>query len=207
MKIDRAIETTLESLRSHGFKAEFVADREAAKRRLLELIPENATVGIPGSRTVREIGIDVALRDRGNELYDHWREGISPEQSLQCRKAQLTCDVLLTSTNALSQTGELINRDGIGNRAAAMIFGPGKVIVVAGINKIVKRRNNGVKRIKRIAAPIRARELNLDTPCMESGECEDCDHEQRICRATVILERRPSLTDITVIIVGEDLGN
>jgi hypothetical protein len=203
--MDQKIEKTIKALQNHGFAAEYAADRAGAKARLLELIPTGATVGVPGSRTVRETGIVEALKSRGEQVFDHWTA--PAEDSLAVRKSQLACDVLLVSTNALTEAGELVNRDGIGNRVAAMVFGPRQVVVVAGRNKLVADLLAAEARIRRIAAPRRAKELNLQTPCVKAGECQDCNHAQRICRATVILLRRPSLTPIRVMVVGEDLGN
>lgn len=203
--MDEKIEKTIKALQKHGFAAEFAADREEAKKRLLELIPAGATVGVPGSKTVREIGVIPALQERGEQVFDHWTA--APADQLSVRKSQLTCDVLLVSTNALTEQGELVNRDGIGNRVAAMVFGPRQVMVVAGRNKIVPDLAAAEERIRRIAAPRRAQEMNLPTPCVKAGECQDCNHALRICRATVILHRRPSLTNMRVIVVGEELGN
>jgi len=203
--MDEKIEKTLQGLRKHGFEAEAVANRAECRARLLELIPAGATVGVPGSRTVRETGIVEALKSRGEQLFDHWTA--PAEDSLAVRKSQLGCDVLLVSTNALTERGELVNRDGIGNRAAAMVFGPRQVVVVAGKNKIVADLEAAEERIRKIAAPRRAKELNLQTPCVAKGECQDCNHAQRICRATVIIHRRPSLTPMRVIVIDEDLGN
>jgi len=205
MKMEAKIERTLKSLRKHGFEAEAVANRAECLARLLELVPIGATVGIPGSRTVRQTGIVEALQARGEEVFDHWTA--ADEDSLAVRKSQLNCDVLLVSTNALTEQGELVNRDGIGNRVAAMVFGPRQVVVVAGKNKLVPDLEAAEERIKKIAAPRRAKELKLRTPCVKAGECRDCNHVQRICRATVVLHRRPSLTPIRVIVVNEDLGN
>jgi hypothetical protein len=97
--------------------------------------------------------------------------------------------------------------DGIGNRVAATIFGPGRVVIVAGRNKIVPTLSAGRKRIMNIAAPKRARELEIKTPCAQTGVCSNCDVPDRICRVEVILHRAPSLTPIAVIVVDEDLGN
>lgn len=205
--MDEIIEKTMTALKKHGFRAEFVKDRAAAKEMMLTLIPAGAKVGVPGSASVRATGIVEALREKGHELYDHWAPGLSPADGLKLRKQQLLCDVLLTSTNALTASGELVNMDGIGNRAGAMIFGPGKVIIVAGKNKIVPDLAAGRDRIKTIAAPRRAKELNLNTPCAKDGVCNDCNTPIRICRAEVILHRAPTLTPIIVIIVDEELGN
>ena len=130
--MDGVIENTINALKKHGFKAEFAKNREECKDKILALVPQGASVGIPGSASVRATGVVEALKARGHELYDHWQTDLSHAESFRIRKQQLGSDVLLTSTNALSMTGELVNMDGIGNRVAAMIFGPKRVIVCAG---------------------------------------------------------------------------
>jgi hypothetical protein len=100
----------------------------------------------------------------------------------------------------------LINIDGVGNRVNASVFGPGKVIMVVGYNKIVEDVQEAIKRIKNVSSPLNARRLNIDVPCAKIGRCVDCNSPNRICRAVVIHERRPTLTDMLVIIVGEELG-
>jgi hypothetical protein len=102
--------------------------------------------------------------------------------------------------------GELVNIDGSGNRVNSTVFGPGKVILVAGYNKIVGDVQEAIKRIRNVAAPINAKRLNVDVPCAKLAKCVDCNSPNRICRVVVIHERRPSLTDILIILVGEELG-
>lgn len=196
----------VEALKSHGFEALYVEDREKARTELLQRIPSNARVGIGGSMTIRELGIIEELEKRDNLLYNHWKPGLAPEEILKIRKAHLTCDLFLTSTNALTLNGELISTDGIGNRICAMTFGPSQVIVVAGINKLVKDISAGLQRIREIATPQTVKEANLAIPCVQTGFCADCNSPQRACRATIILERRPLLTEMLVIVVGEELG-
>jgi len=203
--MDERVEKTIKALEKHAFRAIYVKDRDEARERILEMAKGCKSVGVGGTATVRATGVVEALKELGHEMYDHWV--VPPAESLAVRKAQMTADLFLTSTNALTMTGELVNREGMGNRTNSMTFGPGKVIVVAGINKIVPDVAAGLERIKKIAAPIRARELNMNTPCVKKGECQDCNTPQRICRITIIHERRPMLTDVIVIIVGEELGN
>jgi hypothetical protein len=102
--------------------------------------------------------------------------------------------------------GELVNIDGAGNRVNGTIFGPGKVIVVAGYNKIVEDVQEAIKRTKNVAAPMNAKRANLDVPCAKLGRCVDCNSPNRICRVVVIHERKPMLTNILIILVGEELG-
>ena len=115
---------------------------------------------------------------------------------LEIRKSQMTSDLFLSSVNAVTLNGELVNIDGIGNRVNSTVFGPGKVILVAGYNKIVDDVQEGIKRIKNVAAPLNARRLNIDVPCAKLGKCVDCNSPNRICRVIVIHERKPSLTDM-----------
>jgi hypothetical protein len=146
------------------------------------------------------------LEAQGYTLYDHWKPGLSKENILEIRKSQMTSELFLSSSNAVTLQGELVNIDGIGNRVNSINFGPGKVILVVGYNKIVDDVQEAIKRIKNIAAPFNARRLNVDVPCAKVGKCVDCNSPNRICRVIVIHERKPSLTDILIILVGEELG-
>lgn len=205
MEIDEKVSTTLKALENHSFKALYAENRDKARERIIELAEGCKSIGVGGTATVRATGVVDAFREQGLEVFDHWATD-KPAESIAARKAQMTADLFITGSNAVTMTGELINREGVGNRTNAMTFGPGKVIVVAGINKIVPDIHAGLERIKKIAAPGRAKQLGLKTPCVEEGECADCNTPQRICRVTVIHERRPVLTDVTVIIIGEELG-
>jgi len=204
--MDEVIEKTMNALKKHMFNPVYVKDKEEAKQKVLEMVPKGATVGIPGSSSVRATGVVEEL-EKDHELFDHWKEGLSMPEQMQARKKQLTCDVLLTSANAVSMTGELVNMDGFGNRVAPMLYGPAKVIIVAGKNKIAEDLDAARERIKKVAAPKRAKELNVKVPCAEKGECTDCNVPMRICRAETIIHRQPSMTPTTVIIVDEELGN
>ncbi len=205
-KDEEKVNRTIKSLKDHDFEAIYVKNKKEACTQIIKHISPTAKVGVGGSATIREIGIIPRLEEQGNVIYDHWKEGLSPEQILELRKAQMTSDVFLSSTNALTETGELVNREGVGNRTNSMCFGPGKVIIAAGINKIVPDIHSALKRIKEIAAPLRNKSLNTANPCVETGVCQDCNLPTRICRITLILERRPVLTDMLVVIVGESLG-
>ena len=161
---------------------------------------------MPGSATLRALGLVEGLKQKGAHLLDHWDDSLTFEETLRIRKDQLLCDVLLSSVNAVTETGELVSRDGIGNRTSAMTFGPAKVFLLAGIQKIVPDLHAAFRRINEIAAPMRAKSLNLNLPCTKTTGCVNCNDPNRICRATLILHRRPMLTDITVILIGETLG-
>jgi hypothetical protein len=204
--IEERAKKAVEKLVAHDFKALYVKRRQEAVEEILKYITPKQSVGAGGSVTIRELGILGQLEARGHTLYDHWKPGVPKENILGIRKSQMTSDLFLGSVNAVTMNGELVNIDGVGNRVNSTIFGPGKVILVAGYNKIVEDVQEGIKRIKDIAAPINARRLNIDVPCAKLGRCVDCNSPNRICRVVVIHERKPSLTDILVILVGEELG-
>ena len=200
-------EESAKNLMWHGFDVLKVPGRSTACDEMLKRIPPFRTVGVGGSVTIREVGILERLKEQGNTLYDHWTPGLSPEESLKIRKAQQSCDVYLTSANAITLEGEIVNVDGYCNRVSSMTFGCGEVIVIAGKNKLVRDVPEALQRIKNIAAPLNARRFGADTPCAKLGRCVDCDSPGRICRGTLILERRPFATKMLVIIVvHEDLG-
>jgi len=118
----------------------------------------------------------------------------------------MNSDVYLTGTNALTIDGKLVNEDATGNRVASMIFGPRQVIVIAGINKIVKDVDSALERIEMHAAPMNSRRLKYPNPCAETGFCSDCSGERRICNIVTIMRKKPAQTEVTVIVVGEEMG-
>ena len=204
--MEERIKKTIESLRAHAFPVEYVAGKKEAAELVLKYIPADAAVGVGGSLTIRDLGLIEALTKRGHTVYDHSAEGLAPQEALATRIKQMTCDCFLCSVNAIARTGELVSIDGVGNRINAMNFGPKKVIIVAGINKIADDLPKALERVRNVAAPQNARRLGLVLPCAKTGRCEDCNSPQRICRSILIMERRPLLTDITIVLVHEELG-
>lgn len=196
----------LKNLSKHEFETIKVPNRLSAAAEIMKRIPPSKTVGVGGSVTLREIGIIEKLQEQGNVIYDHWKQGLSKEENLSTRKMQLTSDVFLTSANAVTSSGEIVNIDGFGNRISSMMFGPKEVIIVVGCNKIVRDLPEAMQRIKTVAAPMNAKRFGADTPCAKLGKCMDCDSPQRICRGTLIMERRPFSTPTLVVMVMEDLG-
>jgi hypothetical protein len=197
---------TIKNLIKHEFEAIKVSERLSAVDEIMKRIPPTKTVGVGGSVTLREIGIIDKLQEQGNVIYDHWKQGLSKEESLRIRKMQQSSDVFLTSANAVTSNGEIVSVDGFGNRISSMMFGPKEVMIVAGYNKIVRGIPEAMHRIKTLAAPMSAKRFGADTPCTRLGKCMDCDLPQRICRGTLIMERRPFATPTLVVIVMADLG-
>lgn len=191
---------------NHRFDAHFVQTPQAALNLVMEWTEPFERFGFGGSDTINALGIKTILKEKGKRLFDHNDEELSSETSLEYRKKQSSCDCFLCSANAISQTGEIVNMDGIGNRTNAMTFGPRKVIIVAGINKVTQDLDSALRRIREVAAPMRAKSLGMDTPCALTGRCTDCNVPMRICNITAILHRKPMMTDISVIIVNEPMG-
>ena len=196
----------VKALQRNGFTALYAETAQRARDKILKLIPKGAAVGVGGSITLRQIGILPKLAKLGHQMYDHWTPGLSLEEGLAVRRAQLACDVFLSSANALTLDGKIVCVDGVGNRVAAMTFGPEKVIIAAGANKITRDLDDALRRVKEVAAPPTLKELGLALPCTETGSCQDCKSPQRGCRVTMILERKPFFTDTTVVVIGEALG-
>ncbi|MCD6304960.1 MAG: lactate utilization protein [Deltaproteobacteria bacterium] len=199
-------EACVRNLRKHGFDACLVHSRDEARELVLGMISGYETFGFGGSDTIRCLGLVEAFKAAGKTVYDHWQDGLTKQEDLEIRLQQGRCDCFLCSANAIAVTGEIINVDGIGNRTNAMTFGPKKVFIIAGMNKVTADLESGLKRIREVAGPMRARSLGMETPCAGTGICTDCNAPQRICRATLILHRRPLLTDISVILINESLG-
>lgn len=199
-------ERCIHNLKRHGFDAYFTDTVQEANKLVMSMVAGYETFGFGGSDTIRQTGLVDAIRSEGKTLYNHWQEGISKEQDLDIRLMQGRCDCFFCSANAITVSGEVVNVDGIGNRTNAMSFGPKRIFIIAGINKVTQDLEMAFKRIKEIAAPMRAKSLQIKTPCAETGICTDCNVPQRICRITTILHRKPMLTDITIILINQNLG-
>ena len=193
-------------LEKNGFTAAYFSDRASAAAHLLSLVPDGAGVGFGGSMTIQGMDLKQQLTQKGCVLLDHGIAGLTPEERKDIRRKQLHADVFLCSSNAVTMQGEIVNVDGTGNRVAAMMFGPERVIIAVGTNKLVNTRDEAHARIKAVAAPANNKRLNYPNPCMESGHCMDCRSKSRICNLTTIISRRPPLTDIHVLVIGEPLG-
>ena len=199
------METVARSLKENHFNpVEFVEKADNATQVVLDMIPLEATVGFAGSMSVTQINVYSPLKKRGTTCVGLVGPSRSPREDW--RRPTLHADVLLASSNAVTLDGKLVNIDGTGNRVAGMIFGPKKVILVIGMNKIVHDVNEAIDRIKNVIAPYHAMTLGRKTPCATELRCTDCRSPERICNITTIIEKKPSSTDIAIVLVGEDLG-
>ena len=199
-------ERCVKALKDHGFDAHFVSTVGEARDLILKMVSGYETFGFGGSHTTRALGVKETLQAKGKILFDHWEGNLFGEENRKIRLAQGRSDCFICGANAVSATGEIVNVDGVGNRTAAMTFGPKKVIIVAGMNKVRPDLGSALERIKEVAGPMRAKSLNLDTPCAKTGVCSDCNAPKRICEVTTILHRKPWMTDISVVLINESLG-
>ncbi|MCD6261647.1 MAG: lactate utilization protein [Deltaproteobacteria bacterium] len=197
---------TVQNLNKHDFNAHFFYTRKSALDFIFDMVSDFKTFGIGGSDTIRKLGIIDRLLKDGKEVYDHWQEGLTKEEDLAIRLKHGRCDCFLSSANAISATGEIVNVDGVGNRTCAMTFGPKQVILICGMNKVTPDLESALRRIQEVAGPLRAKSLEMDTPCAKTGICTDCNSPQRICRVTTILHRRPMLTPVEIVLINEALG-
>lgn len=202
--MDIQVEQLLINLRKRGFRAQFVKTADAAKLAVMNLVHSEQSVGIGGSMTIYDMNLYDALIKRGNKVFWHWKASF--EKVDEERMKAVDADVYLTSSNAITHDGILVNTDGTGNRVSAMFYGPDTVIVVCGINKMAKDLQSAVNRVKNIACPLNGRRLGFNTPCALTGKCTDCDSPQRMCNVTVLLERPTNGKTVYIILVDEPLG-
>ncbi len=201
-------EEIIKNLKKRNMEGAYFEKTEQAVASILMEIPDGVLVGLGGSESIIESGLVDALRKRNIRLLDRYKEGVSKEEVWEMRKEGLSADIYVSSSNAITMDGKIVNMDGIGNRVAAMIFGPGKVILLVGKNKIVKTVEDAVARIKNYVAPRNAIRVNMDTPCSKKGFCQEphCMPPHRICSQLVILESSMFPDRIKLFLVSEELG-
>ena len=195
---------TLYALVRKGFTVHHAATLAEAKELALRLIPQGASVGFGGSVTLRDMGLYEALQSAGHAVHWHWKND-EPKPDVFVHAAG--SDVYLTSANAITADGCLVNIDGTGNRVGAMIAGPKEVIVIAGRNKLVDGGvPQAIARIKTVACPLNARRLGLNTPCGLEGKCNPAACEKGMCNVTSIIDKPVGGHKITIILVDEEAG-
>lgn len=201
-------ERIIRHLRKRGMEGMYFDRGEDAVDAIRKMIPDGCLVGLGGSETIIETGLVDALRKMDIRLLDRYAEGVTPEEVNLMRREGLLSDVFIASSNAITADGKIVNQDGIGNRVAAMVYGPHKVILMVGMNKVVRSVEEAVARIKTVAAPMDAIRVNKATPCSKLGFCDDahCLPPNRICGQLVVIESTLTPDRITIVLVGEELG-
>ncbi|MCX6555274.1 MAG: lactate utilization protein [Candidatus Aminicenantes bacterium] len=201
-------ESIIKSFKKRGIEGVYYESSAEAVEAVCRLIPDGSLVGLGGSETVMETGLIDALRRMDIRLLDRYKEGVSKEEVDEMRRQGLSADVYICSSNAVTADGKLVNIDGTGNRVAAMIYGPKKVIVIAGMNKVVPDLDAAIARVKNTAAPANSLRVNVETPCSKTGFCQDphCHPPHRICCQLVVTEANMAPGRVLVVLVNEDLG-
>ena len=196
--------TLIQNLKGRDFHVHEAETAAQASQIALALIAERS-VGIGGSKTVKQLGLYDALTARGNEVHWHWMADASEKQKE--RDLAIGCEVYMASANALLEDGRIVEIDGTGNRVAGLLYGPPCVILIVGKQKICSDLDHAIMRIKHDTCPENARRLGMKTPCAATGECHDCRTSARMCNATVIIEYPLRIhKEFHVILVDEELG-
>lgn len=195
-----------EALKKRNFDAYYFAEPEEALMKVFSLIPAEDTVSWGGSMTMDGLGLTDKLKEEGFSVIDR-DSAKSPGERQALMRQALTCDTFIMGSNAVSEDGQLVNIDGAGNRVAAMCYGPKQVIVLAGMNKVVKTLEDAVSRARNTAAPLNTQRFpNLTTPCAMNGSCADCKSPDSICTYLVVTRLSKPAGRIKVILIGKDLG-
>ena len=197
-------EQMMRAIESRNMEAFFAKNKEEALEKALELIPEGSSVSWGGSMSIKDIGLTGAMHDGNYVVYD--RDVCqTPEGKREMALKAFDCDYFLASTNAITEDGILVNIDGNANRVAAIAFGPRNVLMIVGMNKVVKTEADAMSRAKNIAAPINAQRFG-GTPCTVTGECSYCKSPKCICCQTMVTRFSRDPGRIKIILVDEELG-
>lgn len=206
LRYDKLGPKVVSALEKRKFEAYYFSDCSAAVEKILDLISPDASVSYGGSMTLNALGIKDALRQRGNLMFDRdLAKDVDERKAIEHQA--FGADWYLMSSNAISESGQLINIDGFGNRVAALIYGPKNVLIVAGMNKVVKSNEDAMSRARNIAGPgnmMRFPERNI--PCGITGACADCNSDDCGCNQIVITRRSDPPQRIKIVLIGEDLG-
>lgn len=196
----------VEAFQKNEFDAVYFSTCQQAAEFIMEHVKPGMKVGFGGSMTIAGMGIQEKVSQAGAKVLDHGAAGLTVEERVALAKEELLSDLYLCSSNAVTLDGALINIDGMGNRVGAMTFGPQKVIIAVSVDKICKDEKAAFERLETIAAPMNNKRLDTANPCKVTGVCMNCHAKTRICRAYSVIRKKPLVTDITVVVIGEYAG-
>ena len=195
----------IKNLRKRHFEAYYCATKDEALKQVLALMPEGSSVGWGGAISAAQVGVQEAVHAGNYQVID--RDRVSdPAEKLRCMRQCFDADYFITGANAISLDGQMVNIDGIGNRVAAIVYGPDSIIVIAGMNKVVDTLEDAVRRARTVAAPMNQQRFTNQTPCQITGACADCKSPECICNQVLITRHCRPAGRIKFIIVGEELG-
>ncbi|MFC2102589.1 lactate utilization protein [Bacteroidota bacterium] len=201
-------EQIIRQMQRQGIEGFYFPDAASAVAAICSMIPPGSVVGLGGSVTITQTGLIQELRKLDIKLLDRFREGVTVKEVDEMRQESMHADLFIASSNAITLDGKLVNMDGKGNRVAAMIYGPKKVILLVGMNKVVPNVMDAITRIKTVAAPFNAARVKRHTPCAVTGVCQDpnCTPPNRICSQLVIIESNAVKDRLNVVLIGEEYG-
>ncbi|AOR24837.1 lactate utilization protein [Clostridium taeniosporum] len=203
---EQKILRTIDELIKNNMNGYFAKSREEIINIIEDIIEPGNRVAFGGSMTLFESGVMDYLKSGKYDLLDRNKPNLTREEVNEIYRQAFLSDAYFTSSNAITEKGEIYNVDGNGNRVAAILYGPKKVIIIAGSNKIVPTIDDAIKRNKEKSAPANAKRLNRATPCSKIGKCMDCSSKERICNEYTLIKRQVDPNRIHVIFMNEILG-
>ena len=203
---EKKIEKTINNLKKNNINGYYVKDNDELINLIKDIAKEGEVVSVGGSMSLFESKVIELLRSGRYEFLDRYKENLTQEDIKEIYRKSFFADTYFASANAITEDGEIFNVDGNGNRVAAILYGPDKVVLIVGVNKIVKNIEQAVARNRAISGPANAKRLNLSTPCIKTGQCMECNREDRICCEYTVIKRQRNPKRMHVIFINDTLG-
>ena len=203
---EKKIEKTINNLKKNNISGYYVKDNDELINLIKDIAKEGEVVSVGGSMSLFESKVIELLRSGRYEFLDRYKKDLTQEDIKEIYRKSFFADTYFASANAITEDGEIFNVDGNGNRVAAILYGPDKVVLIVGVNKIVKNIEQAVARNRAISGPANAKRLNLSTPCVKTGQCMECNIEDRICCEYTVIKRQRNPKRMHVIFINDTLG-
>ena len=203
---EKKIEKTINNLKKNNINGYYVKDNDELINLIKDIAKEGEVVSVGGSMSLFESKVIELLRSGRYEFLDRYKKDLTQEDIKEIYRKSFFADTYFASANAITENGEIFNVDGNGNRVAAILYGPDKVVLIVGVNKIVKNIEQAVSRNRAISGPANAKRLNLSTPCVKTGQCMECNIEDRICCEYTVIKRQRNPKRMHVIFINDTLG-
>lgn len=203
---EKKIEKTINNLKKNNISGYYVKDNDELINLIKDIAKEGEVVSVGGSMSLFESKVIELLRSGRYEFLDRYKKDLTQEDIKEIYRKSFFADTYFASANAITENGEIFNVDGNGNRVAAILYGPDKVVLIVGVNKIVKNIEQAVARNRAISGPANAKRLNLSTPCIKTGQCMECNIEDRICCEYTVIKRQRNPKRMHVIFINDTLG-
>ena len=203
---EKKIEKTISNLKKNNINGYYVKDNDELINLIKDIAKEGEVVSVGGSMSLFESKVIELLRSGRYEFLDRYKKDLTQEDIKEIYRKSFFADTYFASANAITEDGKIFNVDGNGNRVAAILYGPDKVVLIVGVNKIVKNIEQAVARNRAISGPANAKRLNLSTPCIKTGQCMECNIEDRICCEYTVIKRQRNPKRMHVIFINDTLG-